>query len=131
MAVNNMASKLKGSEKDRVFRRYNVDFLVHTKAWRGGTLEVTEGHGTDVSQGGLALKTKAKLQIGETVTIEMTLPITGHQIRVTGSIQNEENGQYGVEFVGLGEMQRNAIDRLCATLEENNKNAASKGAAKK
>lgn len=120
--LNSITSNLIAAhESERQFRRYNVDFAVHVKAWRGGAMEVAEGHGTDVSQGGLALKTAAKLQPGETVTIEMTLPITGHKVMITGAIRNEENGQYGVEFVGLGEMQRNVILRLCAVLEENRK----------
>ncbi len=121
MTINGVASKPASHESERQYRRYDVDFNVHVKAWRGGAMEVTEGHGTDVSQGGLALKTAAKLQPGETVTIEMTLPITGHRVMITGAIRNQENGQYGVEFVGLGDVQRNVILRLCEVLEQNQK----------
>lgn len=119
MTGNGVTSNLVSHESERQYRRYDVDFDVHVKAWRGGAMEVAEGHGTDVSVGGLALKTAAKLQPGETVTIEMILPITGYKVMITGAIRNQENGQYGVEFVGLGEMQRNMIDRLCAVLEQN------------
>jgi hypothetical protein len=116
--LNPFAALRAKSEKDRQWRRHKVDLVVRVKAWRGGALETVEGRGSDVRQGGMALTVSTTLQVGETVTLEVRLPYSEYPFMVTGMVRNVEGDQYGMEFVSLREQQREAIVRLCETLEQ-------------
>ncbi len=116
--LNPFAALRARSEKDRQFRRHHVDLAVRVKVWRGGAYQVVDARGTDVSQGGMALFVGTALQLGETVTIEVALPYSEHQLMLTGVVRNVAGDQYGMEFVSLRDQQREAIVKLCDTLEK-------------
>jgi hypothetical protein len=116
--LNPFAALRSYSEKDRRWRRYKVDLSVRMKAWRGGAFQTVEGHGSDVCEGGLALAVPTDLQVGESVTLEVRLPYSEHPLMLSGAVRNVKAGTYGIEFVGLGEQQRQAIIRLCESLQK-------------
>ncbi|WP_187148980.1 PilZ domain-containing protein [Candidatus Korobacter versatilis] len=117
-SLNPFAAFRSKSEKDRQFHRHKIDVAVRIKAWRGGAFQLMEGRGSDVSQGGMALSISTALQLGESVTIEVTLPYSEHPLMLTGVVRNIEDERYGMEFTGLREQQREAITRLCEALEK-------------
>jgi hypothetical protein len=54
---------------------------------------------TDLSEGGLAAKTKASLQIGTTVTLIMTLPGVSTSMRIAARVTNRQVEGYGLAFI--------------------------------
>jgi len=117
-SLNRFAALRAKSEKDRQFRRHQVDLAVRVKAWRAGAYQVVDGRGSDVSQGGMALFVTTALQLGETVTMEVTLPYSDHPLMLTGVVRNVNGQRYGMEFVNLRDQQRESILRLCDSLEK-------------
>jgi hypothetical protein len=115
--LNPFAALHSNSEKDRRWRRLKTDIALRVKAWRGGAFQTVEGRGSDVSQGGMALSVSTELQIGETVTLEVNLPFSEHPLMLTGVVRNLEGPNYGMEFIGLRDQQRDLIARLCESLE--------------
>lgn len=106
------------SEKDRRWRRHHVDIALRVRAWRGGAFETVAGRGSDVSEGGMAVSVPTALQMGETVTLQLTLPGSDLPLMLTGVVRNLQSDTYGMEFVGLRDQQREAIVRLCEALEK-------------
>jgi len=117
-SLNPFAALRAKSEKDRQFRRHKIDVSVRIKTWRGGAFQFVEGRGSDVSEGGMALSVPTVLQLGESVTIEVTLPYSEHPLMLTGVVRNINGERHGMEFTGLREQQRDSITRLCETLEK-------------
>lgn len=116
--LNPFTALRSNSEKDRRWRRYKVDLSVRVKAWRGGAFQTVDGRGSDLCEGGMALEISQQLQIGETVTVELQLPYSEHPMMLTGVVRNSRGTNFGIEFVGLSEAQRQAIVRLCESLEK-------------
>ncbi len=66
----------------------------------------------------MALFVSTALQLGETVTLEVTLPYSEHPLMLTGVVRNITGERYGMEFVSLRDQQRQAITKLCETIEK-------------
>jgi hypothetical protein len=60
---------------------------------------VLNGLCTDLSEDGLAVDTGGLLDIGEQVTLIMTLPGTATSVRLAASVTNSRAGGYGLSFI--------------------------------
>jgi|NGEPerStandDraft_6_1074524.scaffolds.fasta_scaffold14860_3 hypothetical protein len=103
--------------KERRFRRHEIDLALCLKVWRGGAFLSVDSHSDNICEGGMALTVALALQIGETVTLEMALPYSDVPLTLTGVVRHCQGTRYGMEFVGLREQQRRLIVRFCETLE--------------
>ena len=71
-----------------------------------GDRAMLNGLCTDLSEDGLAVDSQASLEIGDRVTLIMTLPGTAKSLRLAASVTNCQAGGYGLAFVFSSPMER-------------------------
>lgn len=81
--------------------RFAVDLRVQVRSTtQGPTRSVTcEGHGTDISGGGLAVTANIDLFVGEQIGVEFTPPYSDQPITFGCFVRNRHGNCYGVEFI--------------------------------
>ncbi|HKU19730.1 MAG TPA: PilZ domain-containing protein [Terriglobales bacterium] len=65
-----------------------------------------------ISEGGLSVSNLQGLPIGQSVSLEIRLPIAAQPIWVE-AVVTHDSGHYGLRFTSLTEEQRNLIRRYC------------------
>jgi PilZ domain-containing protein len=78
--------------------RYRADFRLLVQS--GDRVPaLLDARCTDLSEDGLAAKTKASLEIGTTVTLIMTLPGISNSMRIAARVTNRQVEGYGFAFI--------------------------------
>jgi len=106
----------------RRWPRYCVGMTVQVRVTtQGPTRMVTwEGHGTDISVGGLAVTVDSDLPIGSQVAVQFTLPCSDQSMTFRCFVRNRDGNRYGVEFITENDVDyRNAgeLQSLLATMK--------------
>lgn len=85
----------------RKWQRFAVDMSVAVRmTTQGPTRAVAcEGHGTDISVGGLAVTAGIDLPVGAQVGVEFTLPNSGQSLMFRCFVRNRAGNCYGLEFI--------------------------------
>jgi hypothetical protein len=85
----------------RKWQRFAVDMSVEVRLTTQGPTRVVacEGHGTDISVGGLAVTADIDLPLGAQVGVEFTLPNFDHSLMFKCFVRNRHGNCYGVEFI--------------------------------
>ena len=85
----------------RRWPRYCVGMTVQVRVTTQGPTRVVtwEGHGTDISAGGLAVTVDSDLPIGSQVAVQFTLPGSDQSMIFRCFVRNREGARYGVEFI--------------------------------
>lgn len=100
----------------RHWKRYKVDVRVRAFIPTPSGVLGFYGRGSDISEGGMALFVPTNVAEGTTVDVEFTVPFSRHVLRVKAVVRNHLGYRYGVEFVAISTMQRQAIVGLCESL---------------
>ena len=81
--------------------RLVVDFAVQVRLTTQGPTRVVacEGHGTDISGGGLAVRADIDLPLGAQVGVEFTPPYSDHAMIFRCFVRNRDGNHYGLEFI--------------------------------
>jgi len=81
--------------------RFAVDISVQVQLTTQGPTRVVacEGHGTDISGGGLAVRADIDLPVGAQVGVEFTPPYSDQPMIFRCFVRNREGNHYGVEFI--------------------------------
>ena len=66
-----------------------------------------------ISEGGLSLSGVEGMRVGQTVSLEMYLPIATQPIWVEAMVRHD-GGHYGVQFQSLSDAQKKLIKRYCS-----------------
>jgi hypothetical protein len=98
------SSRLPSSIADVTKRRcprFAVDFPVQVRLTTQGPTRVVacEGHGTDISVGGLAVRADIDLPVGAQVGVEFTPPHSDQPMIFRCFVRNRDGNHYGVEFI--------------------------------
>lgn len=85
----------------RPWPRFAVDIPVQVRVTTQGPTRVTasEGQGTDLSCGGLAVEVGFDLALGAQIGVEFTPPYSDQAITFRGFVRNRDGNHYGVEFI--------------------------------
>lgn len=85
----------------RKWQRFAVDMPVEVRLTTQGPTRVVacEGHGTDISVGGLAVTADIDLPLGAQVGVEFTLPNSDQSMIFKCFVRNRHGNCYGVEFI--------------------------------
>ncbi|HUK86958.1 MAG TPA: PilZ domain-containing protein [Terriglobales bacterium] len=105
-----------GKPDARHFPRYRVDVRVLVKARREQGVAELRGRSTDISEGGMGVTLGGELNAGEVVEMEFTLPLTRQPLHLRAAVRRRNGLNYGLEFLTLSPLQRDAIKRLCDPL---------------
>ena len=74
-----------------------------------------EGDGIDLAEGGAGIRTAGNLKIGDTVQLQIPLPIGS--LRVPACVRYQSGSEYGFEFLALGVAEREYIRDACRNFE--------------
>ena len=74
------------------------------------------GRSLNINEGGIAGVFVAGWEVGTSVHLQFSVPVTTPPIRVRGVVRNTTGYRYGFEFAGLTAEQRETISRACRTL---------------
>jgi DNA-binding NtrC family response regulator len=75
----------------------------------------------NISEGGMALSTSVPLQVGERLSLKMTLPGTDCPIKINGEVGwNDMAGRLGLEFVQVSQAVKDALQSWIANRVEEN-----------
>ncbi len=94
--------------------RYRLDVRVRVSIPRHD--RVLHGRTADIGERGLGFFAPAELQVGDTITVEFTLPYAREPQRCTAIVRNRNGYRYGVEFQGVNDATREVIARSCKAL---------------
>jgi hypothetical protein len=78
----------------------------------------SEGHGTDISVGGLAVTADIDLPIGAQVGVEFMLPNSDQSMVFRSFIRNRDANRYGLEFITENDEDYQKVGELQAELAE-------------
>jgi PilZ domain len=105
------------SEELRNHPRYRVDLRLKVITGITNNGRSIFGRGSDISEGGMRVFVPADLEIGESVTLELTLPYSDHKVIIRGVLRNRLGFSYGVEYAANTTLQeRQSIARACKAL---------------
>ena len=93
------------AERRRTVRLpYRTDVTVDWEAQRFNSVSI------NISEGGLALEGSGAAAVGDSLTMEFSMPDTKHTIKVTGKVRGKDStGRTSIEFIDPGEASRDVI----------------------
>ena len=111
-----------GSKRDtrdleqRRSQRFKVELAVKVHLSDSGRPTVALGTGSNISDGGMQLFISRNLEVGQIVTLEVSLPYRRKELTLRAVIKNRVSFNYGVEFVNPSEQDREVILQNCRVL---------------
>lgn len=93
----------------RRWTRYPVSLSLRVRIPAGSGQEYMLAHGRDVSQGGMAVYIPVEIEIGQTVLLELILPLLQDPLSLSAVVKNRTGFKYGVEFTGVTPEQQQTI----------------------
>jgi len=76
---------------------------------RSGVPDILPGRSLNVGERGLAAVLAGELMMGESVGIELRLPLAANSLRARATVRYQDKLHCGMEFIGLSAEQRSAI----------------------
>jgi c-di-GMP-binding flagellar brake protein YcgR len=110
-----MAEESGGYSIERRGARHKVDFRIRLVYLKDGATETSHGHGSDLSEGGMAVYAATEMTEGMHVKLELTFPYSRRVLWIEAVVRNKQGYRYGLEFLTLSSTQREEIARFCQT----------------
>ena len=98
----------------RRFPRFQFHESVRIGITKGDAPTYVEGHAIDLAEGGAGVTTSTKLEIGDTVHLQ--IPLTPEPLHLPARVCYQYGAEYGFEFVALGIPEREYIREKCKSL---------------
>ena len=98
----------------RRFPRFQFHENVRIGITKGEEPTYFEARGVDLAEGGLGVATAAKLQVGDTVHLQ--IPFVPSPLHLPARVCYQYGPEYGFEFVALGIAEREYIRESCKSL---------------
>jgi c-di-GMP-binding flagellar brake protein YcgR len=101
---------------ERRWVRYRIDVRLKMNYQKDGQPAFAFGQGSDVSEGGMAAYIPVEVPVGERVELEIKLPYSKQQIRVSAVVRNRNDFRYGLEYDALPAQEREQLARSLKVL---------------
>jgi len=98
----------------RRFPRFQFHENVRIGISRGEIPTYVDGRGVDLAEGGAGISTSTKLQVGDTVHLQ--IPLAPEPLHLPARVCYQYGTEYGFEFVALGIPEREYIRESCKLL---------------
>src|SRR5690242_2629946 len=98
----------------RRFARFQFHESVRIGITRRGMPTYVDGRAVDLAEGGAGVTTGTKLEIGDTVHLQ--IPLTPEPLHLPARVCYQYGAEYGFEFVALGIPEREYIRERCKSL---------------
>jgi hypothetical protein len=118
MSPSSIEKALHAKQKSwrRRYERYRTDFPLKAKVLRETGYEDLQGRCGDIGHGGIGAVFTAACVKGEVVSLEFSLPDSPIPLEVRTIVRYRKGFLHGLEFLGLTDEQRAAIENYCSTL---------------
>ena len=83
----------------RRWARLHLRVPVRVLVQRPDCLQIVNGQGTELNEGGVALYAALELEIGDRVEIEFPDPNSGKPLRKSAVVRNRAGYSYGLQFL--------------------------------
>jgi PilZ domain len=100
----------------RRHERYRTDFPLKATVLREEGYAELQGRCGDIGRGGIGAVFTAECVKGEVISLEFLLPPGTEPLCLRSIVRYRRGFLHGLEFLGLTEEQRQAIDSYCSTL---------------
>jgi hypothetical protein len=100
----------------RRFSRYRFDARIELSVFREGVTARYWGRTDELSLDGIGATMSGELQPGEVVSIEFSLPVPPHSIKLRAVVRYSKGLRHGFEFLIVSEEQRLVLRELCVVL---------------
>ena len=101
---------------ERRWPRHKVSLSMRLVLQSPAGVEYMYAHGRDISEGGIAIYVPTELAIGDSATLEFTIPYSQEKLLLTAIVRNREGFRYGIEFIQLSQRDRDVIASSCRAL---------------
>jgi PilZ domain-containing protein len=101
------------STHNRRWPRHTVEIPVHIVSLNGFLTQTVRGKGTNLNQGGMALRAGIPLDLGDVLHVEFLVP---NRLKVSGVVRNRFGTLFGLEFLALLSTEGTARTRSMAPL---------------
>jgi TonB family protein len=108
MAASEQVPGWSGPSRRRV-PRYQLHSPLDVTVLRSGVPDTVPGRSVNVCEGGIAAMLAGELATGETVGVEVQLPLFADPLRTRATVRYHDRLRCGLEFVGLSAEQRASI----------------------
>jgi len=100
----------------RRYQRYEIDTQLHVTKLGVEQQGTMRGRSLDINEAGIAGVFVTEWEVGTSVRLEFSVPVTTSPLRVGGVLRSHSGYRYGFEFVDLSPDQRQVISKTCRTL---------------
>src|SRR5882672_10845046 len=118
MTASSLEKTLQAKQRGwkRRYERYRTDFLLKATVLREGGYEDLVGRCGDIGRGGMGAVFTTECVKGEVISLEFRLPTAAEVFSIRSIVRYRRGFLHGLEFLGLTDPQRQAIDEHCAQL---------------
>ncbi len=103
----------------RRFPRYKVDLRLDVRVFRDGQNISLWGRSTELSEDGVGATLTSEVEPGEVVWLELTLPAPARAVKIRALVRYRDGLRHGLEFLARNPEQREALHRICQSLDAN------------
>jgi hypothetical protein len=103
-------------ERMRRFARYRFDSRIQASVFREGQTTTLWGRASELGGDGLGATFSGELQVGEVVSLEFSIPLPPHVLKLRAAVRYSEGLRCGLEFLVITEQQRLTVRQVCAVL---------------
>lgn len=100
----------------RRFSRYRFDARIQLSVFREGVTTKFWGRTDELSLDGIGATISGELQAGEVVSMEFSLPLPPHTIKLRAVVRYSKGLRHGFEFLVVTEEQRLLLRQMCVAL---------------
>jgi hypothetical protein len=100
----------------RRYTRYRFDARIHLSVFREGRTVACWGRASELGEDGLGATLSGCLQNDEVVTLEFSIPIEPHHLKLRAVVRYSDGLRCGFEFLVLTEDQKSKLHHLCVIL---------------
>src|SRR5271167_3245510 len=104
MAAGAQSREWSGPSRRRV-PRFLVQAPMDVTILRSGVPDILPGRSLNVGERGLAAVLAGELMMGESVGIELRLPLAANSLRARATVRYQDKLHCGMEFIGLSAEQ--------------------------
>jgi hypothetical protein len=100
----------------RRYPRYPADVRLSVQVFRSGSVVSLWGHSNEIGEDGVGGTLTGPLEVGEVVSMEMTLPLAAQPIKLRALVRYRSGLRHGFEFLAVSQQQRDILRRVCEML---------------
>jgi len=100
----------------RRYARFSLDVRIAVQVLRSGNCFSFWGRTGELGLDGVGATLTGQLEIGEVVSLELSLPMVAHAVKIRALVRYRDGLRHGFEFLTMNKEQRDALRRVCEVL---------------